>query len=331
MTTPRPDPNPPRILTNMAFWQSPVWMRHTMSLYDLAHGEPSFMTPWQEAVALWRRAPCADVVVTMGSRESLLYGLLCLLTGRPSRQVMTEVFIDDARPRSMAWRLKTFAFRAVGRRAIGILTNSSAEVHSMAARFGIPPARLRYVPMHTNIARPQISTQADGYILAAGRTLRDYATLLRAAAKIERPIHIVCGAGDVEGVAVPAHVRICTEVPREEYLEELRRCSLVVLPLLRTERSTGQVVMLEAMATGKPVVATRTPGTLDHIEHGRTGFLVEPGDDAALAAAVNDLLRDPARARSFAENALEHVRRAASFDTHAEAKLHAIRDLWLRR
>lgn len=59
--------------------------------------------------------------------------------------------------------------------------------------------------------------------------------------------------------------------------------------------------VLEAMACGKPVVATRIGGVPEVVEHGVTGLLVEPGDVAGLADAVVSLLQDPALRRRLGE------------------------------
>ncbi len=59
--------------------------------------------------------------------------------------------------------------------------------------------------------------------------------------------------------------------------------------------------VLEAMACGKPVVATRIGGVPEVVEHGVTGLLVEPGDVVGLAEAVVSLLQDPALRRRLGE------------------------------
>lgn len=321
----------PRIVTNMAFWQSAVWTSQTDTIYDLApwrEHQGRRRPAWLEAWQLVRRARDYDAVVTEGARPSLWYGLFSLLLHRPSKQIMSEVFIDAARPTSPSWRLKTALYRSVAGRALGVLTNSSAELETIGRRFAMPAGRLRYVPMHTNIAEPHLCTENDGFVLSAGRTQRDYAALLQVAPQINAPIVILCGRKDLLGEAAPANVRIFRDLPTEEYLDHVRRCAVMVLPLLPTERSTGQVVMLEAMALGKPVVATRSPGTADHISDRENGRLVPPGDSAALAAAVNDLLASPAAARTLAERALKDVLERNTFDQHATRKLATISELW---
>ena len=320
----------PRILTNMAFWQSQAWVENTQSIYPMTGrtSDPFFGTPWMEAFKLFVRRGSCDVVVTMGARPSLLYGLVCLLTFQKSKQIMTEVFLDDARSGSLLWRLKIALYRAVARRALGILTNSSAEIGTIARRFRIPESRVRYVPMHSNIHEPEFSELNDGFVLSAGRTRRDYATLLQAAPRIGASILIIASVGNSFPSPLPGNVSILRDVSRSVYLDYLRRCALVVLPLLPTERSTGQVVLLEAMAFGKSVVASRAPGTTDLIRQGENGILVEPGNADKLAEEVRRLIDQPDLARQFGINALNDVKQSYTFDIHADAKLKAIRELW---
>jgi glycosyltransferase involved in cell wall biosynthesis len=70
--------------------------------------------------------------------------------------------------------------------------------------------------------------------------------------------------------------------------------------------------VMEYMEAAKPVVATRVGGVPDLIDDGVHGLLVEPQDPAAFAAAVAQLLRDPARARELGERGRE--RRRTEFD-----------------
>ena len=326
------EPDQPRILTNMAFWQSAVWRAASTSIHPLDQGtDPAPLPWWREVALLWSKSPEFDVVVTQGARESLAYGLLCLLTRRGSRQVMTEVFIDHAREGSLAWRLKTSLFRAIARRSLGVLTNSTAEIAFIAQRFGLSADRLRYVPIEATVEPGAFPTSDDGFILSAGRSHRDYPLLLAAAQAIGKPIEVVCGADDLKGMPIPPNVTIRRELDRDAYLDILRRCTLVAIPLVPKERSTGQVVALEAMALGKPVVCSRVPGTVDYITHGQNGWLVPPGDAAALAQGVRHLLDHPDIASALAHQAMMDIREKHTHDGHARLKLKAISELWSTR
>jgi phosphatidyl-myo-inositol dimannoside synthase len=80
--------------------------------------------------------------------------------------------------------------------------------------------------------------------------------------------------------------------------------------------------IIEAMAVGRPVIATDTGGIPETIDDGITGVLVPPGRPSALAAAVRSLVADPAGTRAMAERARDSVRqrfsRAASADRFAQ-------------
>jgi len=67
------------------------------------------------------------------------------------------------------------------------------------------------------------------------------------------------------------------------------------------------MALIEAMACGLPVVATRVAGPSEIIEDGRTGLLVEPGDAAALTVAIERIVRDPELARDLARAGQAHV------------------------
>jgi N-acetyl-alpha-D-glucosaminyl L-malate synthase BshA len=71
-----------------------------------------------------------------------------------------------------------------------------------------------------------------------------------------------------------------------------------VFLLASSEESFG-LSALEAMACGTPVVATRVGGVPEVVDHGRTGLLAPAGDNAALGAALAELLFDPERAQSM--------------------------------
>lgn len=84
------------------------------------------------------------------------------------------------------------------------------------------------------------------------------------------------------------------------------RASVVVVP---SRREGYGMVAREAMAYGRPVVATAVGGLLDAVEDGVTGLLVPPGDVAALQGALQDLIRDAPRRAALGGAAR---RRAAS-------------------
>ena len=77
---------------------------------------------------------------------------------------------------------------------------------------------------------------------------------------------------------------------RKDIPDLMRTCSIVTLPSYYGEGVPK--VLLEAAATGRPIVTTTMPGCKDVVEDGVSGFLVEPRDAWALAAALEKLLKD---------------------------------------
>ena len=97
--------------------------------------------------------------------------------------------------------------------------------------------------------------------------------------------------------------------------EEFQRCDVAVLASF----SEGvPVVLMEAMAHGRPVVATRVGGVAELVEHGKSGFVVSPGDVAELADALAKLLTDPRLARQMGDAGVGTVGHEFSIPRSAE-------------
>jgi glycosyltransferase involved in cell wall biosynthesis len=113
----------------------------------------------------------------------------------------------------------------------------------------------------------------------------------------------------LEGIAGKnSNVSFIGAVGRQRARTLLSNMKLLVVP----SRHEGQPnVVLEAMADGVPVVATRVGGMPDLIAHGRTGWLVEPGDAQGLAAAIRTLCADDGLRRRLASQAAEEARKYA--------------------
>jgi glycosyltransferase involved in cell wall biosynthesis len=95
-------------------------------------------------------------------------------------------------------------------------------------------------------------------------------------------------------------------VPRAD-LAAMRRGAMVSVVCSRYENFPGTV--LEAAATGGPIVAARVGGIPEVVRDGVDGLLHRPGDPDDLAAKIVDLLRDPARAAELGRRAAAHCER----------------------
>ncbi|MCM3871358.1 MAG: glycosyltransferase family 4 protein, partial [Pyrinomonadaceae bacterium] len=95
-------------------------------------------------------------------------------------------------------------------------------------------------------------------------------------------------------------------------------CALDIFVSASHSESFG-LAIAEAMATGTPVVATKTKGAKEIVRDGETGLLVNVRDVAALAAAIGDLLGDKAKCQRIGQRAHEDVRLRFSLDRMVDA------------
>jgi glycosyltransferase involved in cell wall biosynthesis len=99
----------------------------------------------------------------------------------------------------------------------------------------------------------------------------------------------------------------------------LAAANMVVIASRHTEASP--IVLREAFATGRPIVATRVGDVPEIIIHGENGLIVQPNDSNALATAILLFLSDPNLAERCAANGLRYAREHFCFDRMMRAKL----------
>ncbi len=104
----------------------------------------------------------------------------------------------------------------------------------------------------------------------------------------------------------------------------LSAMDMFCLPSLRQGLGT---IMLEAMALGRPVIATSVDGVNSVVKDDETGLLVTPGNSGELARRMLELLRDPFRARRIAEAGRDLVRREFGVDRMAQQTLAVYRQV----
>ncbi|MBK7804386.1 MAG: glycosyltransferase [Chloracidobacterium sp.] len=103
---------------------------------------------------------------------------------------------------------------------------------------------------------------------------------------------------------------------------ELRQATCLVHP---SEVEGCPNVIMEAMASGRAVVAVDSGDVTALVEHGKTGYVVAPEDDAALARYVTLLLTNPDLSRKMGEAAREKANREFGLDRLVRETLSAYR------
>jgi colanic acid/amylovoran biosynthesis glycosyltransferase len=214
---------------------------------------------------------------------------------------------------------------------------ASAFIRDRLLSMGFPASRLRvhYLGVDCEAIRPRDPAEETPSILHVARLVEVKGTryLLRAFATLA-PRHggaqlLIVGDGPLRrslealaaSLGIRERVRFLGALPHEEVLSWMRRAAMLVLPSVRT--ATGRVeglglVLLEAAATGLPVIGSRVGGIPECVVDGRTGFLVAERDEGALAARLGELLDDPARRRRMGAEGRALVER--SFDARRQTE-----------
>jgi glycosyltransferase involved in cell wall biosynthesis len=214
----------------------------------------------------------------------------------------------------LAERLPAFA-RAVLRRARVVIGVSTA-IADAARRFGAHDARV--IP--NGVELPAVAgTETDPpYVLFAGRLAKEKGVLELIEAGRGLPL-VVAGDG-------PLRKRIPQArgfVPRPELERLYDEAAIVACP---SRREGFGVTCLEAMAHGKPVIATDVGGLRDLVVHEETGLLIPPRDRKALRAALDRLLRDRDLRLRLGSAARERARTQFSWERIVDATLGAYAD-----
>lgn len=235
-----------------------------------------------------------------------------------------------------AWSDSTRAYRLARPYARRILAGlaaplavSEAAAGYHAAALGVPASRFQVVPNGVDVARfvdadplPEIADADHAALLFVGRLepRKGLEPLIRAFTllKTRRPdlrLYVVGDGPERDRCQqlLPARLRadvvFLGRVGDAELPRFFASCDLYVSPALGGE-SFG-IVLLEAMAAGRPLVASDLPGYRSVARDGQQGRLVPPGEPRALADAIDTLLDNPSLRRAMAA---EGRRTAAGYD-----------------
>ena len=180
--------------------------------------------------------------------------------------------------------------------------------------------RTTFVPLPADghFAAARAAAASGDYVFAGGGAGRDFASVIEALRETDVTLEIVTFSSETLGWTgqLPANVRVRWRMPVQSFLERAASARLVVVPLRDAASDFGQTTVVQALSLGKAVVATRSPGVVDYVEHGANGFLVEAGDVAGYRDAILRLVRDDELRERFEQRSRE---RAAdlTYDTFA--------------
>jgi L-malate glycosyltransferase len=231
-------------------------------------------------------------------------------------------------------QIQAIADRLVWRSVDAVHAATVFVERRLAELRGMPPALCRKIPY--GVTEP-LGTSDEitalkarlvpgtgvlvGMISATGEAEKGHAVFAEALARADPDIHaVIVGShpGDalteqLSRIGLAGRVALVGRVPPAEFGAYLLAIDLLVVP--STAYESLPLVVLEAMAAGKPVFASRLSGIPEAVVDGETGRLFEPGAVAELAALLDEAGRAPDELRRMGEAG--HERWGATFSTGA--------------
>ena len=270
------------------------------------------------------RARRADVVYTTG-----MFGRSSLGTLAAGTPIVVKLTADPAYERARRWRLvrgsleefqrspplSTLPLRLArdfdARRAAHVVT-PSAYLRELALGWGVPPERTTVLPnpappvgelRRREEVRREFAFDGPTLVFAGRLTAQKSLDVgIEAARRAGVALAIAGNGPDRAALEQLGHARFLGPLPRERVLELFRAGDAA---LLSSSWENFPHSVVEALAVGTPVIATRTGGVAEVVRDGENGLVVEPGDADDLAAAVRryfseDGLADALRSRAAA-------------------------------
>ncbi|MGH3022111.1 MAG: glycosyltransferase [Gaiellaceae bacterium] len=196
--------------------------------------------------------------------------------------------------------------RLVLRRAAAV-TTMNREMRARLLELGAPPDDTHVLAPGTDIHAIQAAGNGAGAVrgrvLVAGRLVekKGFHVLLEASRQLRASSWSLDVIGDgpwrdrLESAAGGLPVRFLGQLSRQDLARALHEAEVFVVPSVPAasgDQDGVPIVLLDAMAAGCAIVASRLPGIDEAIEDGRSGLLVPPGDVPELARAVDSVLSD---------------------------------------
>ncbi len=292
-------------------WRRPFYyMRHILRHgrdVDVIYANGVFL---ETALAnLWLRKPLVMKIVGDEAWE------------RATRRGWTRDGFEAFQRRRQSWqaelfkRVRTWSVKQADR-----IITPSRYLQQVVANWGVPKERIHVVynafELPERIDPQPIPLQTPFKVVTVGRLLplKQIDGILEAVARISEVGLVIIGDGPerfhleqlAEKMAIAERVYFAGKLNHAHTLGVMANCDIFVLN--STHEGLPHVV-LEAMALGLPVVATAVGGTPEVVKNGHNGFLIPPGDNAALRGVLRKLLASEALREQVGRAAREDAKR----------------------
>jgi glycosyltransferase involved in cell wall biosynthesis len=252
---------------------------------------------WQ-VMRRWRDAP-----VGLSAYSSGLVGLARMRgLGAWPWPVVTTVHPGLPRPREMS----------ALRHHDAVITISRRLRDSLIAQYGRTSANTFYLPWGPDLKFPgYAATGDDEFVISSGKSARDVDTFVRALDGAGIPAKVRAGL-----TPLPPSVEPLPEAHFAHFIPVMARASVVCIPLASTRAGYGLTELNDALALGKPIIATKNDFLEPDVERVGCGITVKAGDVAGWREAMSTLMADSSLRRTMGEAGRQYA------ETHHNADVY---------
>lgn len=229
-----------------------------------------------ETHRLAKKLSCSHLVLCNGGYEVPLTSLITRLV-RPRYKF---VALDYLMPTST--KFDGYIANMLTNVEIAIVIRTGDKLPLMD-RFGIPKSRLAFLKLPIAGQLPNVQHIVEPYIFSGGTAHRDWVTFCNALDGLPTKAKVITNTAlSTLGCKVPQNIEELGLLSPAKSRNVMEVSELVCLSFQDTLLPSGPLVLLDAMAAGKPVIATECNGTQDYVTHRHNGILFPPKDYTAL-------------------------------------------------
>ncbi|HEX2909272.1 MAG TPA: glycosyltransferase family 4 protein [Chloroflexia bacterium] len=220
----------------------------------------------------------------------------------------------------------------VGSAVTTFLCTTQTLIDLLIKEHYVKPEQIYYLLLHVdhNFFSPMPNVPVRNQLCSTGMASRDYATLVKAATGMDIDVIIDAGSQwfdeklNFKDSDLPSNVRRIRSPTLKDVRQLYAESQFVVVPLKDVSFTVGLTVILEAMAMGKAVIATKVQQHEDFIEEGKNGAYVEPENVEDLREKIRYFQEHPEEVRRMGEYARKCVEQKYTLEHYVERLSEAI-------
>ncbi len=250
-----------------------------------------------------------DYIIAWQQVTGIMLGFLMFIFNVKKPRVMILSALISKRDNLFIHLVRKFFTQLglIGVHEVGCFSDKYLEL--IKEEYSLPDDKAICLPYAINTAdRDEIDpVRLDSYIYSVGLSLRDYESLMDAAARFPRQFVIATQPFAVRGLSIPTNVILHFDTFGDKALTLMKNASVVVLTLSDIYSPAGEATLFEAMWYKKPVIVTNTITTYSYIDDKHNGLLIDYRSPDAIVNALEYVFSDEKRSIEMGQRAYEKV------------------------